>query len=65
MATNRKLRIVESPSKTPPQTKPVPLTALMTVSTCAVILAFGSLWLVFFHNLTALPKTLMFWHFHL
>jgi hypothetical protein len=65
VATDRKLRIVESPSEALPQTELVPLTAPMTVSTCAVILAFGGLWLEFFRNVAALPSALMFWHFHL
>jgi hypothetical protein len=36
----------------------------MTISACAVILAFGTLSLEFFRNLAALPSALMFWHFH-
>jgi hypothetical protein len=39
--------------------------AEQTFAMCAVILAFGGLWLEFFRNVAALPSALMFWHFHL
>jgi hypothetical protein len=63
MATNR-FRVVETSSKAR-QAKPAALTPLLSISTCAVFLAFAGLWLIFFRNIAALPSELMFWHFHL
>jgi hypothetical protein len=61
MAANRKLRIVETQSRAPPESGS---STLVGITTCAMILAFGTLWFEFFRNLATLPKALMFWHFH-
>ena len=37
---------------------------LLNIGTYAVVVAFSALWFEFFRNLAALPKALMFWHFH-
>jgi hypothetical protein len=61
MATNQKSRAVEAPKAA--QSKPGHA-MLLNISTYAVVVAFAALWFEFFHNLAALPKALMFWHFH-
>jgi hypothetical protein len=61
MTANQKSRVVE-PSKAA-QSEPGHAMVL-NISTYAVVIAFGALWFEFFRNLAALPKALMFWHFH-
>ena len=59
--TNQKLHVVEAPKAA--QTKPGHA-MLLNISTYAVVVAFGALWFEFSRNVAALPKPLMFWHFH-
>jgi hypothetical protein len=61
MATNQELRVVEAPKAA--QTEPGHA-MLLNISTYVVVVAFAALWFEFFRNLAALPKALMFWHFH-
>ena len=57
----KNLHVVEAPKAA--QTKP-DHAMLLNISTYAVVVAFGALWFEFFRNVAALPKALMFWHFH-
>jgi hypothetical protein len=58
MATNEELRAVEAPKAAQSES------GHANISTYAVMVAFGALWFEFFRNHAALPKALMFWHFH-
>jgi len=62
MTPNQQSRVIEAPNAA--QSKPGHA-MLLNISRYAVVVAFGALWFEFFRNLAALPKALMFWHFHL
>jgi hypothetical protein len=62
MTPNQQSRVVEAPNAAQFKSGHA---MLLNISRYAVVVAFGALWFEFFRNLAALPKALMFWHFHL
>ena len=63
MSANRRLHVVKTLVGRNAESDPS--ASLETIGTGIVILAFGVVWFLFLHGLTALGRMLMVWHFYI